>query len=66
MARLQAHLRETEAIRAPRGRGAVPLARTTVRLSHKTLLQLRNRARRDGASISEVVEVALERYLESS
>ena len=66
MARLQAHLRETEAIRGPKGRGVVPLARTTVRLSHKTLQQLRDRARRDGATISEVVEVALDRYLESS
>jgi len=66
MARLQAHLRKAEAIRAPKGRGGVPLARTTVRLSSETLQQLRDRARRDGATISEVVEVALERYLTSS
>jgi hypothetical protein len=66
MARLQAHLRKTEAVRVPDRRGGTTLARTTVRLPREMIQHLRNRARRDGATVSEVVEVALERYLRSS
>jgi len=65
MARLQAHLRRTEAIRTPSARGFPALARTTLRLSHEILRKVRDRARREGATISLVVERALERYLRS-
>jgi hypothetical protein len=62
MARLQAHLRKTEAIRAP-SRGVATLSRTTVRLPREMLQQVRNRARREGVTVSDIVEVALKRYL---
>ncbi len=65
MDRLQAHLRKTEAIRLPNRRGAPTLVRTTVRLRREMLQQVKDRARREGATISEVLEVALERYLKS-
>jgi len=65
MARLQVHLRKAEAIRAPNRRRGTPLSRTTLRLPREMLQQVRDRARRQGATISEVVEVALERYLRS-
>ncbi len=65
MDRLQAHLRKTEAIRVANRRGAPALARTTVRLPREMLQHVRERARREGATISEVLEVALERYLRS-
>jgi hypothetical protein len=65
MARLQAHLRRTEAIRTPSARGFPALARTTLRLPHEILRKVRDRARREGATISLVVERALERYLRS-
>ena len=65
MARLQAHLRNAEAIRAPSRRRGVPLSRTTLRLPREMLQQVRDRAQRQGATISEVVEIALERYLRS-
>jgi hypothetical protein len=42
------------------------LARTTVRLPDEMLLRLRDRARRAGLSVSEVVEAALARYLKLS
>lgn len=64
MARLQAHLRKAEAIRAPSRRQAT-LSRTTLRLPREMLQHVRDRARREGATISEVVEVALRRYLRS-
>ena len=63
MARLQAHLRKTEAIRGPQRSSASPLTRTTVRLSQEMLQQVRNRARREGTTLSKIVELALERYL---
>ncbi len=63
MARLQAHLRKTEAIRIPLRPGVTLLTRTTVRLPHQMLQHVRDRARREGATISKIVEVALERYL---
>jgi hypothetical protein len=65
MARLQAHLRRTEAIRTPGSHGFPALARTTLRLPHELLRKARDRARREGATISLVVERALERYLRS-
>jgi len=63
MARLQAHLRKTEAIPAPSRRRSTPLGRTTLRLPREMLQHVRDRARREGSTISEVVEVALQRYL---
>ncbi len=63
MARLQAHLRKTEAIQIPLQTGVTPLTRTTVRLPPQMLQHVRDRARREGATISKIVEVALERYL---
>jgi predicted DNA binding CopG/RHH family protein len=65
MARLQAHLRQTEAIHAPRRPAAPSVVRTTVRLPSKLLEQVRIRARRDGVNPSDVVELALERYFRS-
>ncbi|MBI2002067.1 MAG: ribbon-helix-helix protein, CopG family [candidate division NC10 bacterium] len=65
MARLQAHVRKTEAIRGPDGLAATSLDRTTVQIPRAMLHQVRDRARRDGATVSEVVEVALQRYLKS-
>ena len=66
MARLQAHLRRSETIQAPVRSRAMILARTTVRLPDEMLLRLRDRARRAGLSVSEVVEAALARYLKLS
>ena len=66
MDRLQAHLRRTEAIRTPGSRDFPALARTTVRLPHELLRKVRDRARREGATLSLVVERALERYFRSS
>ena len=66
MARLQAHLRRTEAIRAPGSRRAPALTRTTLRLPQEMLRKVRDRARQEGATISQLVEMALERYLRSS
>ncbi len=63
MARLQAHLRKTEAIRGPKRPGATPLTRTTVQLAQELLQHVRDRARREGATVSKIVEVALKRYL---
>lgn len=63
MARLQAHLRKTETIGTPGRRQGLPLSRTTLRLPREMLQHVRDRARREGSTVSEVVEVALERYL---
>jgi Arc/MetJ-type ribon-helix-helix transcriptional regulator len=63
--RLQAHLRRAEAIQISAGPGASTLRRTTVRLPPSLLARLRDRARRDGTTASEVVEQALERFLGS-
>jgi hypothetical protein len=65
MARLQAHLRKAEAIRTPNRRRGTPLSRTTLRLPREMLQHVRDQARREGTSVSELVEVALERYLRS-
>lgn len=65
MARLQAQLRQSEAIHGPRRPAAASIVRTTVRLPRKLLDQVKARARREGMNLSEVVEVALERYFRS-
>jgi len=64
MARLQAHLRKTETIRTPDRRGPA-MSRTTLRLPRELLQHVRDRARREGSTVSEVVEVALASYLRS-
>jgi len=66
MARLQAHLRRTEAMRAPGIRGVPALARTTLRLPPEILRKVRDRARQEGATLSQLVKMALEQYLRSS
>jgi len=65
LARLQAHLRRTEAIHTAAPRAATALRRTTVRLPAVLLARLRERAKRDGVTASEVVEQSLERFLRS-
>lgn len=65
LARLQAHLRKAETIHAPARSGVRPRTRTTVRLPREMLQRVRERARREGLTLSDVVEVALERYLRS-
>jgi hypothetical protein len=62
LARLQAHLRKAEAIQSAT-RPAASLRRTTVRLSVTLLARLRERAKRDGTTTSEVVEKAVLRFL---
>jgi hypothetical protein len=63
LARLQAHLRRTEALQTPARRSVSAQRRTTVRLPSALLDRLRERARRDGTTTSEIVEQALERFL---
>ena len=63
MARLQAHLRKAEAIQIPTSRTASTDRRTTVRLPDPLLARLRERARRDGVTASQIVARALERFL---
>ena len=65
MARLQAQLRQTETVHAPRRPAAPSVVRTTLRLPRKLLEQVKIRARRDGMNPSDVVELALERYFRS-
>jgi predicted DNA-binding ribbon-helix-helix protein len=65
MARLQAHLRRTESLHAPARPVVSNLRRTTVRLPAALLDRLRDRARRDSMTVSEVVELAVERFLRS-
>lgn len=64
LARLQAHLRKTEAIHPP-GSDVDSLGRTSVRLPGDLLRRARQRARRDGRTISELVASALESFLEA-
>lgn len=65
LARLQAHVRRTETIHAAAPSAATAPRRTTVRLSAALLARLRERAKRDGVTVSEVVEEAVERFLRS-
>ncbi len=62
LARLQAHLREAEAIRSATA-PAASRRRTTVWLSVTLLARLRERAKRDGTTTSEVLENAALRFL---
>ena len=63
LARLQAHLRKAEAIQVPTSSTASTDRRTTVRLPDSLLARLRERARTDGVTASQIVARALERYL---
>jgi macrodomain Ter protein organizer (MatP/YcbG family) len=64
MARLQAQLRERETIQpSRRGAEASPARRTSVQLPVSLWEQARDRARRDGRTVSQVVHAALARYL---
>ena len=63
LARLQAQLRKTEAIRSPARQEAAQTTRTTVRLPTALLRHVRARAQRDELTVSEIVRLALERYL---
>ena len=63
LARLQAHLRRTETIHGSARPVVSDLRRSTVRLPSALLDRLRERARRDRMTASEVVERALERFL---
>lgn len=65
LARLQAHLREAETIQVSPRSPADSVARTTVRLPARMLQRARDRAAREGLRLSELVEVALARYLKS-
>ena len=65
LARLQAHLRRAEAIHSAVLPGATAPRRTTLRLPVVLLARLRERAKRDGVTVSEVVEQALDRFLRS-
>ncbi len=62
LARLQVQLRETEGVPPPR-RPPASLSRTTVRLPTEMLQRLRERAKREKLTLSEVIEAALERHL---
>lgn len=64
MARLQAKLRETEAIPASRRRAARSALRRTAVLLPPTLLnRVRDRAARDAVTLSDLIRDALEHYL---
>jgi hypothetical protein len=64
MARLQVQLRERETIQVSRrGADSSPSRRTSVELPLALLERARDRARRDGCTVSQVVQVALGRYL---
>ena len=65
LARLQAHLRRTETIHAAVPSAAMAPRRTTVRLPAVLLARLRERAKREGVTPSEIVEEALKRLLRS-
>jgi hypothetical protein len=63
LARLQARLRQAETIHASPPVAKRALGRASVRLPELLLQRVRDRAARDGSSISEVVKTALERFL---
>jgi predicted DNA binding CopG/RHH family protein len=65
LARLQAHLRRAETIQSPPRSTAPTARRTTLRLPDALVLRLRERARREGMTPSEVVQRALENFLRS-
>lgn len=61
--RLQASLRRSEIIQAPKRRPTSVTRRTTVRLPSGLLARLQAQAQRNGVTTSEVVAQALERFL---
>jgi predicted DNA binding CopG/RHH family protein len=63
LARLQANLRKAEAIQVPTSPTGSTDRRTTVRLPDPLLARLRERARMDGVTASQIVARALERFL---
>lgn len=65
LARLQAQLRRTETIQLPARSRTAASARTWVRLPGEMLQRLRDRARRTGVSLSDIMEAALARYLKA-
>jgi predicted DNA binding CopG/RHH family protein len=65
LARLQAHLRRAETIQSAPRSAASTARRTTVQLPDSLLLRLRERARREGVTPSEVVRQAVENFLRS-
>jgi predicted DNA binding CopG/RHH family protein len=65
LARLQAHLRRAETIQSPPRSTAPTARRITLRLRDALVLRLRERARREGMTPSEVVQRALENFLRS-
>ncbi len=63
LARLQAKLRRVETIQTSRPAPAPVLGRVTLRLPNELIARARGRAEREGASVSEIVQQALERLL---
>ncbi len=63
LARLQAQLRKSEVVRPSAGPGKVSRGRTTISLPAETLRRLRERARREGLRLSQIVEAALAEHL---
>lgn len=63
LARLQAHLRRTETIHAAEPPAPAATRRTTFRLPAVLVARVRERAKRDNVTASEVVEQALRRFL---
>jgi hypothetical protein len=62
LARLQAHLRKTEAVHPSSSRKS-SRGRTTISLPAEMLQRLRERARREGLRLSQIVEAALAQHL---
>ncbi len=63
LARLQAHLRKTEAVHPPSGSDKSSRGRTTISLPAELLRRLRERARQEGLRPSQIVEAALTQHL---
>ena len=63
LARLQAHLRKAEAVHPPSGPRKSSRGRTTISLPVEMLRRLRERARREGLRLSQIVEAALAQHL---
>ncbi len=63
LARLQAQLRKSEAVHLPSAPRRPSRGRTTISLPVEMLRRLRERARREGLSLSQIVEAALAQHL---
>lgn len=63
LARLQAHLRKAEAVHPSPGPRKSSRCRTTISLPAEMLRRLRERARREGLRLSQIVEAALAQHL---